>query len=144
LIGVGLQEALEAAVAQPRRAALRADDPGRHRLADAERIPHGQSHVAHAHLIGISQREHRQIVPFNLEHGQIAARIVAYELCVVTTIVRHFDSDLFGAVDHVMIRQQISVLRNDHAGTEAALNLLARRLRLSVAVAEEFTEERIV
>src|SRR5262249_10468820 len=100
---VGLQKALEAAVAQPRRAPLRADDPGGHGLADAERIAHGQHHVAHAHAVGIPQREHRQVVRADLEHCQIAARVIAYDLRVVTAIVRQLDSDLFGAVDHVMV-----------------------------------------
>src|SRR5215468_3876529 len=97
---VGLQKALEAAVAQTRRASLRADDPGGHRLADAERIAHGQRHVAHPYAIGISQREHRQVVRVDLEHGQIAARIIAYDLRVVTSIVRQFGPDLLGPVDH--------------------------------------------
>src|SRR5262249_7001471 len=37
-----------------------------------------------------------------------------------------------------------SVLRDDYARTEAALNLPGRRLRLSIAVAEKFTEEWVV
>ena len=39
------------------RAPFRADDPGGHSLADAQRIAHCENHVAHAHVIRIAQRE---------------------------------------------------------------------------------------
>ena len=57
---VGLEEVLVAAVAN-RRSALRADDAHRHRLADAERIANRQHDVADLHLVGVTQRERREV-----------------------------------------------------------------------------------
>src|SRR5262249_26778155 len=140
---VGLQKAFEAAVAQTRRAPFGADDSGGHRLADAERVAHGQRHVPYAHAIGISQGEHRQVFGVDLEHGQIAARIIADEFRVVTSVVRHLDPDLLGAVNHVMVGQNVSVFSDNHARTEAALNLLAWG-GAAGAVPEEVTEKRVL
>ena len=53
---VGLDEVLVAAVAAAAgRPALRADDPHRHGLADAERVADREHDVADAHLVGVGR-----------------------------------------------------------------------------------------
>ena len=54
---VGLEEVLEAAVADARRASLGADDAHGDGLADAERVADGERDVADAHAVGVAERQ---------------------------------------------------------------------------------------
>src|SRR5205823_6246340 len=65
------------------------------------------------------------------------------------TAVSQLDADVVGALDHVMIREDVAVVRHDHAGSESALLERPRSLRSPAAtafrwIAEEAAEEIIL
>jgi len=57
-------------------ASERADDAAGDGLTDAEGVADGQHLVAHLQVVGIAQHDHRQLVEFDLEHGQVAVGVV--------------------------------------------------------------------
>ena len=83
--------------------------------------------------------------------GHVAALVGAQQPGLELALVLQRDRDLVGAVDHVGVRQQVAVGRDDEAGPEAARHvaartglLLARPLRtLLRRIREEPTEELV-
>ena len=112
----------------PRRASLRADDAHRHGLADAERVADREHDVADADLVGVAERQRLQVGAVDLQHRQVARLVGADDLRLEGAAVGQFDADLLGAVDHVVVGEDVAVRPDDDAGAEAALAPL-RRLR---------------
>ena len=90
---VSLQKVFEAAVAQTGGSALGADNPRCHGFADPQRIADGQADIAHADPVRITQRQDRKIRRSDLQHGQVAGRIRAYQFCGIGLPVGHFHCD---------------------------------------------------
>ena len=144
---VGLQEVFVAAVAGVRRPALRADDAHRHRLSDAEGIAHGEHDVAHFDRIGVAERDRFQVAGVDLEQREVARLVGADHLGAQRAAVGQIDFDFIGAVDDVIVRQDVAVGRHDDARSERALFEAARRraaASLSELPAEELSEEVVV
>ena len=106
---IGLQEVFIASVAEAGRAALRADDAHRHRLADAERVADREHDVADAHRVRIADRHDRQVLAVDLDHREIARRIRADQLAVDDAAIRQLDLDLRRVVDDVIVGQDVAV-----------------------------------
>ena len=88
---IGLQEVLEAAVAEAGGPALGADDAHRHGLADADRVAEGEHDVADLHRVGVAERQRRQTARLDLEHRQIARRVGADHLRLEAAAIGQLD-----------------------------------------------------
>ena len=81
---VGLQEVLVAAaavaIARSGRPALRADDPHRHRLADAERVADREHDVAHLRVVGVAERRGLQTRGVDFDEREVARLVGADHL----------------------------------------------------------------
>ena len=84
----------------------------------------------------------------NLEHSDIGARIGADDLGFELALILQGDFDVGGAIDDVIIGQDVAVGADDHARAQAVFTLLARLLlslpAATVGIAEELAEEWIV
>ena len=137
---VGLDEVLEDVDAE-RVAAERADDAGGHRLADAERIADRQHDVADLQPVGVAEGDHRQLVEVDLEDGDVRFGVAADRPRLGAAPVAEQHLDIVGALDHVVVGEQVAGRRDDHARAEADLALLGH---LPGPVAEEVAVHRIV
>ena len=144
---VGLDEVLEGVDAQL-RAAQRRDDAHRHCLAHAERVADGQHHVADRDVVAVRELDGGQVLPIHLQHGQVGVRVAADQACLQAFAADQNDLDLGAVAQHVMIGEDVAVLRGDHARAHVVVGVLvlflvtigARRLaaagrgRIAVAV----------
>ena len=144
---VGLDEVLEGVDAQL-RAAQRRDDAHRHRLAHAERVADGQHNVADGDVVAVRELDGGQVLPIHLQHGQVGVRITADQACLQPFATDQDDLDLRTVTQHVMVGEDVAVLRGDHARAHVVVGVLvlflvaigARRLaaagrgRIAVAV----------
>ena len=137
---VGLDEVLEDVDAE-RVAAERADDARGHRLADAERIADREHDVADLEVVDVAERDHRQLVEVDLQHRDVGIGVGADRAGARAAAVAERDLDVVGAVDDVVVGEQVALGRDDHARAEADLALLRHLAR---TVAEEEAERRIV
>jgi sec-independent protein translocase protein TatC len=119
---VGLDEVLEGGQAQA-AAAQGADDARGHRLADVEGVADGQHRVAHHDLIDPAQADHGQAVQIHLQHRDVAFRVGADQPGLGRPAIGELHLDLVGAVDHVVVGQQVALGRHDHARAQADLGL---------------------
>src|ERR1019366_484773 len=140
---VGLQEVLEAAIAQTRGAALGADDARGYGFADAQRIANRQANVTHAHLIGVAGLQNRQVAGANLQPRQIAGRVRPPPLRGIRTArADEIHLDLVRAIDDVMVGEDVPVGAHDHARAQRFLHLRAPFSRNRPA--EKLAEKRVV
>ena len=140
---VGLQEVLVAAVADGRRPPLRADDPHRHRLADAERIADREHDVADLHRVGVAERDRRaDPSPSTLIEREVARLVGADHFRGERAAVGQLDPDLVGAVDDVVVGQDVAVGADDDAGAERrAASARGCAASAAAAAAELIAEE---
>ena len=118
--GIGLNEILVPLDAEP-RAAERADDPGCHRLAEAEWIADRHHEVADLKLIRIAEIEGDQSGGFHLQQRNVGAGVAADELGRELAAVREIDRDLVRVFHHMVIRQDVAVARIDDDARPRAL-----------------------
>ena len=144
---VGLDEVLEGVDAQL-RAAQRRDDAHRHCLAHAERVADGQHHVADRDVVTVRELDGGQVLPIHLQDRQVGVRVAADQACFQAFAADQDDLDLCAVTQHVMIGEDVAVLRGDHARAHVVVGILvlflvtigARRLaaagrgRIAVAV----------
>src|SRR5581483_2361490 len=141
---IGLEEVLEAAAAHDiGRAALGANDAGRHRFADAERIPHGKANISDAHRVGIAELQHWHVAFVDFQNRQVARGIRANYSRRIRGVADEVYFDVLSAVDYVMVGKDVPISAHDYTRTQGALHfvILARPRR---ATAEELLEERVV
>ena len=144
LIGASVWMKSSNAASPPRRRTpLGADDAHRHGLADAERVAHRQHDVADAHGVGVAERQRLQVGAIDLHDRQIARLIRADHLGLEAAAVGQLDVHLLGAVDDVVVGQDVAVGPDDDAGAQAAftpLGHLPAAPALPELVAEELTQ----
>jgi len=121
---VGLDEVLVLGNAHA-GAALGADNSERNGAVEAERAAQRQDQMAHLDFVGISEFRNRQVLGVDLEDGDIRIRIRADHLGVELAFVAQLDLQLLGALDHVIVGQDVAVVAHDHARTQALLTILA-------------------
>ncbi len=72
-------------------------------LADAEGVADGQHHVAYLDVLDAPQRDRRQVLERDLEHGQVGFRVRAHDLGVGLAAIGQRNLDFIGAVHHVVV-----------------------------------------
>ena len=90
------------------------------------------------------ERQGLQVLGVDLQHGEIARRVRADDVCLHAAAVTQFHAHLVGAVDDVVVRQHVAIRPDDHARAEPALATLGIGARPAEAIAEELPEQRIV
>ena len=136
--GIGLDEILEGGEAKL-AAAGGADDALRHGLAQAVGIADGQHDIAHPQRVGAAQRHDRQIADRQGENGEIGVRILSDDRRLGDAPVGQLHPDGIGARDHVLIGDDGALRIDDHAGPQAALDVLAVTRPV---IAEQLIERR--
>ena len=111
-----------------------ADDSHGDGLADAKRIADGQSIVAHLHLGGITDRDGGESASVHLQHGNVRLGIGSHDLGLQLAFVGERDANVGGAVDDVVVRQNVAVRAHDDAGAEAVFALVARSHRAIIRI----------
>ena len=74
-----------------------------------------------------------KVVGVDLDDGHVVELVDTDELGREDAAVVHGDANLHGAVDDVVVGDDVAVGRDDDAAADAVLNLLAGRLALAVA-----------
>ena len=120
---VGLDEVLEGVDAQL-RAAQRRDDAHRHRLAHAERVADGQHHVPDRDVVAVCELDGRQVMPIHLQNRQVGVRVAADQPSFQAFAADQDDLDLRAVAQHVMIGEDVAVLRGDHARAHVVVGIL--------------------
>ena len=72
-----------------------------------------------------AKRKRRQIGGVDLQNGDVGLGIGADDLGLELALVAERDGDLVGAVDHVIIGEQVAVGTHDHAASQAMLGAIA-------------------
>ena len=108
-----------AGAALGRRLTGRDHDPGRNRIAIAERVPDCDRDLSRPHGAGIANFRRGQAVGGDLDHRQIAVRVVRGDDPGVLATVRQHDVDLLAVTDDVRIGDDLSVGAPDYAGAVA-------------------------
>ncbi len=127
------------------RARQRRDDAAGDRLADAEGIADGEHEIADLELIGIRQRQGRQLclARFDLEHGELHALIGQQDMGGVFAPVAQHHGDLIAVLDHMVVGDDQPIGPQDHARAQRVLDPLLRHAAAEI-IAEELLEEGIV
>ena len=89
-------------------------------MIEAERVTDRHHPLADPHVVGITKRRDRQIVPgINLEQRDVGLRIAPDHRALywLPSLVR--DHDLAGVLDHMVVGQNVAGSVDDEAGTEA-------------------------
>ena len=117
--GVGLDVRDEVFLRQI--AALRADDAGGHRVLEAERLADRDHPFADLQLVGVADRDLRQVLRLDLEQRHVGALVGADDLGLELALVGELDVDFVGAVDDMRVGDEEAVGRNDEAGADRLL-----------------------
>ena len=145
--GVGLDEIFILLDAEP-APAERAHDAAAHRLPDAEGIADRQHHVAHFELVAVAERRRGETGRVDFHDRHIGLGIAADDRGLeFPARLAEGDLHLVGAVDHVVVRQNIAVSRDDHARAEPLLHRAAAAAPaafVGIRHAEEPAKLRIV
>ena len=73
-----------------------------------------------ASSVRVAQHDHRQLVHFDLEDGQVGLGVGADGAGACAAAVREGDVDFVGALDHVVVGQNVTVLADDDAAAQPA------------------------
>ena len=125
--GVGLDEVLVTAdlIEDADAAAGGGDDAHGDGLADAEGITDGKDHIADAELPAVGEGGGGEVFSLDLDDGDIGLGIRADDLGGKFALVVEHDLELVGALDDVVVGDDVAVGGDDDTGAEAALLLLA-------------------
>ena len=114
---VGLDEVHGRAGGEGDGAVKCADNAGRERERQfAERVADGDDSIANVQCIGVAQNDRGQIRRVDLQNGDVVALVVADERRVIARAVIGRDRDGVGAFNHVIVGEDVAVLRQDEAG----------------------------
>jgi hypothetical protein len=116
----------------------------RNGLSNPERIPDRQNHIAHLNLRRVAQGERRQARLVNFKNRQICLAVGSHDAGRKFSLIVQRDFDIGTAVDDVIVRDDVTVRRNDDSGTEAALLTFARNRRLPELIAKKSSKNWIV
>ena len=118
--GVGLHE-LDARVTVAERAVEGADNAARHAALElkAHRVADGDGRLADDNLVGVRKRCRRQVFGVDLDDGEVRDLIRADDLALEATAIGQRDDELLGAVDDVVVRDDVAVTLEDDARADA-------------------------
>ena len=112
--GVGLEEVFVVLDAET-AAACGADDALGDGLANAERIADGQGDVANLDFGGVADGNRREILAVNFQDRDVGFRIGADDACLELALVGERDANVRGAIDYVIVREDIAFGADDYA-----------------------------
>ena len=93
---------------------LGTDNPGCHRVAQAERVPDGEDPVANLELVGVPEsRDRQRLVGLDLQHREVGFWISPHDAGIVLALVGQGDGHLFGAVHHMVVGHHIAIVADD-------------------------------
>ena len=138
---IGLDEGNEILLRQV--APLRTDDAGRHRAFEAERLADRDDPFADLELLGIADRDLRQVLGFDLEKRHVRALVGADDLGLELALVGQLDRYLVRSVDDVRVRDEVTVARNDESRADRLLVELAVGRAASARHLSETAEELV-
>ena len=142
--GIGLDEVLK--IGNPHvGTAHGAHDPHGNGLVQAEGVADSQNDVSDLQFAGLAEFDRRQVPGIDLDDGEVRPRVGADDLAGELPFVVEDHLDLISALDDVVVRQNISLLGHDHAGTQGRGLVFSVFLsRLVELIAEKAPEERVV
>lgn len=118
-----------------------ADDAGGDGLADAEGVADGEDDVTDAAGFGVAEGDDRWFIDTDLQDGEVGIRVGADEFGLGDATIGQGDLDFIGALDDVVIGQDIALWIDDDAGAEAGLHPFAGHTE---AITEELFKYRII
>ena len=89
-------------------------------------------------LRGVAPGRVGQVVTLDLDDRKVGQRIGADHLGRKNPAIAHGDANVGGAIDHVVVGDDVAVGRDDHAAAQSVLN--ARLLPLRHLLSEELAE----
>ena len=107
------------------------------RLADAEGVADRQRDIADVDLGGISDRHGGQVVEIDLERREVGFRVHTHDLGERLAAIAQGDLNLVGALDDVVVGQDIAVTGENDAGAQARQHALAAQGVFPVELVEE-------
>jgi len=118
---VGLNDVVhQPARLRTQRPSQRADDPGRYRVGEAERIADRDDQLPGAQRRRIAERRVGQIRCVDAQHGQVGMRIVADQRRGKLAAVEERDPNPLRLVNHVAVGENEAVGRKNEAAAVAA------------------------
>src|SRR5262249_37173140 len=116
------------------------DDPDRHRAVEAEGVADRDGPLADPEMIGIAHvGRRRRAGRVDVEHGDVGLRVATHELGGELPLIGETHDDLLSVLDHVVVRQDVSLWIHQDARAGGA-RVLART-PAEVAVVELVAEE---
>ena len=102
-----------------------ADDPSGDGAIESERVPDGDHLVTHVHAVRVAERERleRARLDVHPQDRDICGGIHADDAGLDPLVVREADLDRVRSSNDVIVRDDVSGLVDDEAGTECALRL---------------------
>ena len=126
---VGLDDVVDREAVRRRDRALLhgTDDAGGGGPVEPERIPDRDDRIADPHVVGVTELQRRQAAGTRLdpEDGDVGGGICADDLRLQRVLIREADLDLVGALDHVVVRDDVAGLVDHEARAERLLWLTA-------------------
>ena len=128
------------------RTCFRTDDTCRHRGSQVEGITHGQDPLSQLQVIGIADRQRREILALDFNQGQIGLLVRTDNAPLELAVVVQLHQQFVRLAHHVVVGHDITVGRNNHSRTRTFtlrglyLPLLAASAPESEEIAEEVGE----
>ena len=88
-------------------------------MVPSEGIAHGHDPFAHAQLVRIAEGQHGEIIDIDFDDGQVGTGVQPDDLRFHLALVDQLDGQLFRVFHHVIVRQDVAVLRHDDPGSLA-------------------------
>src|SRR5882672_2603077 len=122
---------------------LEADDAGRHRAREPERIADRHHPFPHLQPLALAHRQHRErLVAFDFQQREVGGLVMSHERAAVEPLLLpDLDRDVGGALDHVAVGGDQTVAADEESRADAAHRRFARTAAtLSVHALEELAE----
>src|SRR5262249_47448582 len=101
----------------------------------------GEHHVAYLRGVGVTNRHRRKICALDFQERQVARLVRAHELRLQGAAVVEFDADIVSGIDHMVVREDVTIRADDHAGAQPTL---AERLRSTLSTAAAATPVALI
>ena len=92
------------------------DNAGRRRVAEAERVAHGENPVADPGFSRVLEIDERIAMALDLDDGEIGAFIAPDHDALELLAILQNDLDVVGIFDNVVVSDDVAVSRNEEAG----------------------------
>ena len=98
-------------------------------MADAKGIADREDDIADLDLLAVAESRGREARRVDLEHGEIGAGIAADDLGFVALVgIAERDAHIVGALDDMVVGQDVAVRRDDHPRAETLLLAIRRAI----------------